>query len=409
VPGVLAVDRDTVTLEAVVASLGGHGYDVSVACSIEQGVRSLATATFDCVLLDEELEQTSDGRLLAELSRYPSQTVSLIVLSRGAGDSRLTALRRGAFDCLTKPFDPDLLRVLVGRAVERTTLARTTRELLEDLDAANAELRSSREQLQSRVEEATRSLQIRLDELDRARRELEAAHQQRDQFISIIAHELGGPLTAVEGYAELLGQCELPAELHRRASIIIRSEIRRLARLVQDLTGPAQSPDQLSLELGDHDLGQIVHEQLEVARAFAPTRRILADLPARRVGIRCDRDRVGQVIFNLLSNAVKYGDGRQIRVSVRADHAVAELRVTNDGPGIPADRLEAIFEPHVRLVEASTDQPTGRGLGLYVARQIAEAHGGSLCAESSGHGAQFVLRLPLAQSRTHRRRLPRSA
>jgi signal transduction histidine kinase len=410
VPGVLAVDRDREVLEAVDDSLSGHGYQVRLACSIEQGVQSLATATFDCVLLEEELEQASDGRLWAELSRYPAQTVSLIVLSKRADDSRLAALRRGAFDCLAKPFDPDLLRVLVARAIERTTLARTTRELLEELDVANAELRSSREQLQSRVEEATRNLRTKLEELDRARRELEAARQQRDEFINVIAHELGGPLTAVEGYAEMLGQYEVPAELHRRASIIIRSEIRRLARLVQDLSSPAQSPDQLSLQIGEHDLVELVQEQLEVARAFAPARRILADLPAGRVGIRCDRDRVGQVIFNLLSNAVKYCRGRQIRVWLRADCAAAELRVANDGPGIPPDRLEAIFEPHVRLVEAGSDQPAGRGLGLYVARRMAEVHGGSLRAESTGHGARFVLRLPLAQPLpAHRRRLRRSA
>ena len=170
VPCVLVVDRDTETLEAVVVSLGGHGYDVRVACTLEEGVRSLGTARFDCVLLDEELEHASDGRLQAELSRYPSQTVALIVLSKRADDSRLTALRRGAFDCLAKPFDSDLLRVLVARAIERTTLARTTRELVEELDAANAELRASREQLQSRVEEATRTLRTKVDELDRARR-----------------------------------------------------------------------------------------------------------------------------------------------------------------------------------------------------------------------------------------------
>src|SRR5437763_16065778 len=142
----------------------------------------------------------------------------------------------------------------------------------------------------------------------------------------------------------MLGQYDVPAELHRRASVIIRSEIRHLARLVQDLTSPAQSPDQLSLQLGDHDLLQLVQEQLEVARAFAPTRRVIAELPAGRVSVRCDRDRIGQVVFNLLSNAVKYCRGRQIRVCLRADHAAAELRVTNDGPGIPPDRLEAILE-----------------------------------------------------------------
>jgi signal transduction histidine kinase len=397
VPAVLAVDRDAAVLECIAAALG-RGYDLCLAASADEAVRHLGSRTFECVLADEDLEAAPDGRLRAELSRYPAQTIALIILSTSVKTSRLQVLRRGAFECLPKPIDADLLRVLVARAIERTTLARTTLELVEELDTANAELRASREHLQSRVEEATEDLRIKVEELDRARRDLETARQQRDEFINVIAHELGGPLTAVEGYAQLLGRQAVPAELHRRASLIIRSQIRRLARLVQDLASPARSPDELSLQLGDHDLVELLQEQIEVARALGSARNVIAEVPERRVEARCDRDRVAQVVFNLLSNAVKYSGQREIRVWLRLRERAAELRVINDGPGIPPDRLEEIFEPHVRLVEDGSDRTTGRGLGLYVARRIAEAHGGSLRARSSRTGAEFVLRLPLART-----------
>ena len=361
--------------------------------------------TVEVVLVDETLEDASNGRLSAELSRYPAQTVSLIVLSHGSAGSRLRALQRGAFDCLPKPLDSDLLRVLVARAVERTTLARTMRELLEEVEATNAELRAAREQLESRVQHATESLRAKVDELDAARCQLEAARQERDEFIDLIAHELGGPLTAIEGYAEVLGHDGVPAELHHRASTVIRAEIRRFARLVQDLTSPAQTPDELSLQLEDYDLTELVHEAIEVACAIAGARSVRAKMPEGSLGVRCDRDRIGQIVFNLLSNAVKYSTGREIRVSLSRRPGAAELRVANDGPCIPTDRLEAIFEPRVRLVAKGSRQRSGRGLGLYVARRIAEAHGGTLRAEPRQSGAEFVLCLPRARS--HVRGWPR--
>ena len=391
----LAVDRDTDVLQTIASALG-RGYELCLATSVDEAVAHLGTRTFDCVLADEDLE--TDGRLRAELSRYPAQTVALIVLATSGSTSRLQALRRGAFEWLPKPIDVDLLRVLVARAIERITLARTTRELVDELDSANAELRASREQLQSRVEDATEDLRIKVEELDRARCELEAARQQRDEFINVIAHELGGPLTAVEGYAQVLGHEGVPAELNQRAALIIRSQVRRLARLVQDLASPAQSADELPLQLANHDLVELVQEQIEVARALGSARHVIAEVPTQRLEARCDRDRVAQVVFNLLSNAVKYAERREIRVRLRPRQGTAELRVVNDGPGIPPDRLEEIFEPHVRLVEGGAHRPTGRGLGLYVARRIAEAHGGSLRARSNRTGAEFVLRLPLERT-----------
>jgi signal transduction histidine kinase len=395
---VLVVDSDRGIHGAVAGALAGSGFEVSTVCGVAAAIEVLQQTTIDCVLIDEDVEEAANGRVSAELSRYPSQTVSLIVVSNGSRVSRLKALRRGAFECIEKECDPALLRLVVVRAIERVTLARTMRELLEEVEAANAELSAAREQLQARVEEATHSLRLKVDELDRARHALENAQRQREEFIHIIAHELGGPLTAMEGYAEMLGYHEVPPELHRRASTIMRSEIRRFARLVQDLTCASETPDELQLQLDDHDLAEVVCEQVEVTRAMTSTHCLLAEVPDGPVGIRCDRDRIGEVVFNVLSNAVKYSGGREIRVRLTADRHAADLRISNDGPSIPVDRLEAIFERRVRLPETGARQRSGRGLGLYVARRIAEAHGGTLHAMASPAGAEFVLRLPRTSS-----------
>jgi signal transduction histidine kinase len=409
-PAVLAVDPAREVLETVVNSLSDQGYDLCIARTIEEALGSLRTTTFDCVLIDADLEQSSDGHFRGELSRYPAETVAVIILGGGGGQSRLQALRRGAFDCIAKPFEPDLLRLMVARAIERTSLARTMRELLDELETANAELSAAREHLQRRVEEATLDLRAKVDELNRARQELEDARRQRDEFIHVIVHELSGPLTAVEGYAELLGEQSAASQVARRAAAVIRAEARRMGRLVQDLARSTEIADELTLELGTCDLVELVEEQVELARALSPGQVILTDVPSSTLETRCDRIRIGQVVFNLLSNAVKYSAGRDIRVRLRADGATAEVRVTDRGPGIPGDWLETIFEPRVRLIEPGAGQPSGSGLGLYVARRLAEAHGGSLHAECDGPGATFVLRLPrIRPVRLPRWRAARSA
>ena len=396
VPGVLAVDTDVEVLEAIFSSLGGQGCHVRGATSVDEALDALTASSFDLVLLDRDLERASDGRLLAELSRYPAQTVSLIILAGPFPGATVEALRRGAYDCLVKPLEPDLLRLTVARAIERTTLARTTRELVEELEIANVDLKTAGQELQRRVDYATRDLRAKVDELDRVRMELEDARRQRDNYIHIVAHELSGPLTAVEGYAEILGDACAPREVQPRASAVIRAETRRMARLVEDLAGAATSADSLSLDMARCDLVDVVSQQVELARVLSSVHSVMAALPRERMLVWCDRDRLGQVVFNLLSNALKYADGGDVQVSVTADEQCVRVRVADSGPGIPPDKIEAIFEPRVRLVANGPDQPGGSGLGLYVARRIAEAHRGSLRAESSPSGATFLLTLPLA-------------
>ena len=143
-PSLVVVDPDAGTLGTIAAAaLEGHGYVVRVACAVATAIRTLQHKTFDCVLVDEDIEEASNGQLGAELSRYPPQTVCLIVFSSSPTVSRLKALQRGAFECIEKPCDPALLRLLVGRAIERVTLTRTTRALLEEVEVANAELREA--------------------------------------------------------------------------------------------------------------------------------------------------------------------------------------------------------------------------------------------------------------------------
>jgi signal transduction histidine kinase len=211
------------------------------------------------------------------------------------------------------------------------------------------------------------------------------------QLAATIAHEVRNPLAVIRSAAQGLAET-LPADAaaHRASSFII-AEIDRLASVVTGLLELAR-PIQLELRavaVGDlFDRALLLAEHELDARRARVKRDVAADLPALRV----DPDLVSQVLLGLLVNAAEeLPEGGEVRLAACATDGVVELAVEDSGAGIPAELRERVFEPFF------TTRARGIGLGLAVARQIVEAHGGRIeAAERSGGGARIVIRLPPA-------------
>jgi signal transduction histidine kinase len=220
----------------------------------------------------------------------------------------------------------------------------------------------------------------------------------RDEFISLAAHELHTPVAALQLAAQGLARraTSAPREDIARSAERMTGQIKRLNRLIdQMLDGSHIVAKRLSLARAPTDLAQVARDTVET---FAPRLEragcvltLQADAPV--VG-SWDHARLEQMLSSLLDNALKFGAGKPIDVSVTADGANALLVVRDSGPGIPPDRLSAVFEPFERAVSA--EHYGGLGLGLFIARAIAEAHGGDLSVDTHlGEGATFTARLPL--------------
>ncbi len=234
----------------------------------------------------------------------------------------------------------------------------------------------------------------RLTDLERA----------KSQFLNLASHELRGPLTVLMGYLSLLEDGafgEVPAELGGVLPAI-NARIAEMEALINAMLETARlEDDRLELTLADEDLGAIAAEALERAEAFTQSgQQLTLSRPAERVPANVDRARVVLTIGNLLHNAIKYSvEHTDVRCEVRVEGDDALVAVSDRGIGIAAADVSTLFTRfgRVRTDPAARAIP-GTGLGLFLARELARAHGGDITVDSvPGQGSTFTLRLPIAR------------
>lgn len=394
---IMVVDDEESVAVTMQAVLELEGYSVRAALSAGDARVLLDRERFDVALLDLRIENYDGIDLMREVRAAQPDCVPVMLTGYASLESAVRAIREGAYDYLVKPCDLDELKLTIARAVERGTLGRTLNQRVEELQAANAKIQHFAQDLQQRVDEATRDLSAKIKELSEAKARLEEEERRREEFISMIAHELAQPLTNISTSAQMINRKGIPSEVQTRAQNTIVAETRRLSRLVQDLLDATRlAGGHFQVHPAPHDLGEIVREQVELARSASKRHRVELDAPEAPIVAAFDRDRIAQVLSNILLNAMKYSADGTIHILLQKQGGEATICVQDEGPGIPPDRLDAIFHPHVRLVGAADRGTTGSGLGLYIARGIVETHGGRIWAENAKDGgALFTVVLPL--------------
>ncbi len=247
---------------------------------------------------------------------------------------------------------------------------------------------------------ATAVQNIRAYEAERRRvEELARLSQLRADFVSLVSHELRSPMAAVIGAARTLQDRWRMLTGPQRESFLalIGDETTRLAELVGDVLDTSRiEAGTFSYRFEEVDLRRVVDEAVEAAVLAQQDVPIVASVHGALPGIRGDRARLRQVLGNLIENAVKYSpEGEEVRVSAAAANGAVQIAVRDAGPGIPRDQQGRIFEKFARADVEGGAKP-GSGLGLFIARSIAEAHGGSLEVSSGAEtGSTFTLTLPV--------------
>ncbi|HSH62458.1 MAG TPA: HAMP domain-containing sensor histidine kinase, partial [Acidimicrobiales bacterium] len=262
--------------------------------------------------------------------------------------------------------------------------------------------RIERDDERTEVGRLGRALNAMLGHIESAFAERTASEQRLRRFVADASHELRTPLTSIRGYAELFrrGASERPEDLST-AMRRIEEESGRMGVLVEDLLLLARLDQGRSLTRSPVDLVQVASDAVADLRVVDPDRPVSLECGDLEGGagvvVDGDESRLRQVAANLLSNArLHTPSGTPVHVRVRASHATAALEVADEGPGLPPEQSQRVFERFYRADPSRSRASGGSGLGLSIVAAIAGAHGGNATVESTpGRGATFRVELPL--------------
>jgi len=250
------------------------------------------------------------------------------------------------------------------------------------------------------------------EQLEREASQREVLDRMKDEFVLTASHELRSPLTSVQGFAELLmlERDNLTSRQVETVGVILDNS-RHLVRLLNDLLDLARSDaGRLVIRPQPTEVAPLIEDSVRLMRAQTDasdqtlTMSVDPDLPP----VEAEADRIRQVLVNLLTNAHEYSpEGASIAVMARIAGAEVEIAVSDNGPGIPPDQLEHIFERFVRGEAGLTQRVGGTGLGLPISKSLVELHGGRLAVDSTvGVGSTFSFRLPVAATRAAQAKAP---
>jgi len=375
---ILVVENEVDTRTTLCAMLEDAGYKVTGLAKGAEALEMIRSQPFNVVITDIKLPDV-DGMEIPELTKEINPDTAIIMMTGHASvETARDAVNQGAYAYFVKPVNPGEMKTAIANALKQQRLALENKRLVDDLQRSN-------------------KLLVKANE------ELRKATKAKSEFLAHMSHELRTPLNAIIGFSELLID-EVPGEINeeqRQCLNDVLSGGRHLLSLISDVL------DLSKIESGKIDLRL---KRVAMSKVIDSLRSTMMPILARKKQsldieiedglppVHADEAKVRQVLLNLLSNSAKFTpDGGKLRVEAVRNGNRCQVSVVDNGIGIKQKYQKRIFEAFYRVDNPLTEEKGGTGLGLALARQIVEQHGGQIWVESEyGKGSRFTFTLPLA-------------
>ena len=371
---VLVIDDEPGIRMGCQRALSSQDYFVETAASGEEGLEKIEQEGYDLVLLDIMMPGIGGMETLKRIPQIDPNLVCVVITGYATVELAVQAIKQGAYDFITKPFDADTLLLAVEQGMEKHQLSLQAQRLAE--------------------------MEARARELAYQKEELERLDRIKSTFTLTVAHELRAPVAAIQSYLRLILDGYIPPDKQRH--YLERAERRALAQLdlITDLLDLAhlQDPDR-KIETEPVQLVQVLEEVLDTMAARAGEKQIEveSDIASELPVVNMAPQHAKQLWTNLVSNAIKYtppGGRVHIALCTQDGHLVGSVRDT--GIGITAEELPLIFQEFYRTKASKAHTQMGTGLGLAIVKRLLETYGGTIRVESTpGEGSCFTFTIPV--------------
>lgn len=377
IPRILVVDDEDGIRRGCMRALSPQGMQVETAATLAEGKRRIERTHFDLVLLDVMLPDGQGIGLLKTIQACDPDIVSIIITGFATVELAVEAIKQGAYDFISKPFDTDLLTLAVNQGLEKRRLSIEARRL--------------------------HNIQVEAARLEQEKVEMEQLDRFKSAFMLTVAHELRSPVAAAQSLLRTLLRGLAGGLSEEQREILSRVEKRhaQLLELINDLLSLAASkiydPGQPLQPVPLQPAIQAVVDAI-LPQAQEKGVRLQPDLEQPTLTVRASEDGLHRVLSNLIGNAVKFTpSGGWVQVHVWHEGENARVAVQDSGIGIGPEDLPRLGTEFFRAESAKQAGMSGTGLGLSIVQQQLEHFGGCLEIRSTpGEGSTFTATLPLA-------------
>ena len=370
---ILVIDDEVSLCEGIQRALRPQGFQVDAAYSGQGGLEMARSGGYDLALIDVMMPGISGIDLIALLHQIDPEMVCIIITGYATVELAVQAIKRGAYDFLTKPFPVDNLLLAVDQGLERRRLSLEAQRTL----AAEAEA--------SRLTEEKK----RLEELDRAKR----------QFIRLVTHELQAPVSAIESYLKLILEGYIPPEDQTDILEKCMARTQEERALIADLLELGHLEVIETFKTAEVCLDKVLNSVFESCQEQIEQKNLQVELHVSELipAITAAPEQVKSLWSNLISNAVKYTpEGGNISICLKAESDRIIGEVSDNGIGISPQDQASLFSEFFRAQNAKNLDVPGTGLGLAIVKRIVEGLGGEISVQSEiGKGTTFRFVIPI--------------